>query len=501
MDRRASGVLLHPTSLPGPGPCGDLGPAACRFAQSLGASAQSWWQVLPTVPPGAGNSPYHAPSTFAGSPLLVSPERLYEEGLLAAPPSPVGGSPDRVDYPAARRIREGCLRSAFDRFAARASPSERDRLESFCRENAAWLDDHALYTALHRMYGAASWTCWPAPLRERRGDALTEARRSLRMEIRREQFTQYQFHRQWSDLRSLCARLGVGLLGDVPIYVAHESADVWAHQDLFQLDAVGIPTVVAGVPPDYFSETGQRWGNPLYRWDRLRADGYLWWIDRLEAALRRFDAVRLDHFIGFQNYWEIPAQAATAKDGRWVEGPGAHFFEEVLRRLGKVPFVAEDLGVATPAVRALRDRFGWPGLRVMQFGLLDGRSDNEHLPANYPRRCVAYTGTHDNNTSVGWFRDETSPAARSSALRHLGSDGAAVHRDMVRALFRSEADLVVVPVQDLLGLGSEARMNRPGTALGNWEWRLRPEAMGDDVVDSLRALTEACGRGSRAGAA
>ena len=505
LSERASGILLHPTSLPGGHGCGDLGPEAFRFADFLAASGQRWWQMLPIVPPGSGNSPYHAFSAFAGSPLLISLEVLMEEGLLSA----TDLFPDkrfrenRVDYAAAKAHKGPLLRKAFLRFKERRGLENNTGYKKFCEGMAFWLEDYALFSALKESHQNVSWTEWETDLRARKPDILAEAKKKLKEEIEYHRFVQYQFSRQWSRLRKYCEEYHLGLIGDIPIYVAHDSSDVWAHQELFYLDRQGNPTVVAGVPPDYFSRTGQRWGNPLYRWDRMRKEGYVWWIERLRLTFERFNAARLDHFIGFQRYWEIPGGAPTAKDGRWVEGPGKDFFDKVLNKLGPLELVAEDLGLVTDEVKALRNRFRFPGLHVLQFAF-GGDTKNEHLPENYTAPCIVYTGTHDNDTTVGWFRDAGSKASTRSkqtvlgekerALRYLGSDGREIHWDMIRLALRSTADLAIIPLQDILGLGTEARMNLPGTVEGNWEWRFRRTELTETLSKQLRSVTEAAGR-------
>jgi 4-alpha-glucanotransferase len=470
--------------------------------------------MLPVGPPGYGESPYSAESTFAGNPMLVSPEGLVAAGLLdpakLRPEEPLRD--DRVDYVPMARHRTNLLRAAFDTFQ---STKQRRGFGAFCESNSAWLDEFALFRALKRAHGGVQWTRWPATVRDRDPDALAAARRDLAHDIALEKFEQFVFEQQWQDLRAYARARGVGLIGDLPIFVAHDSADVWQHPEAFRLDRAGEPTVVAGCPPDYFSVSGQRWGNPLYRWRHMKATGYAWWIDRLRVTLRRFDAVRLDHFIGFQRYWEIPATEPTAVRGRWMKGPGADFFDAVERALGHpgasaggrgpaLPLIAEDLGEATPAVYALRDRFRFPGIRLLQFAFGADRQAKSFLPHNYPRRAVVYTGTHDNDTVVGWFHDRGGPDStrsaeqaareRDAALRYLGTTGDEIHWDMIRAALASVARLAVVPVQDLLGLGSEARMNRPGKATGNWSWRVGEGALSPAVAARLASMTRTYGR-------
>ena len=477
---RSGGVLLHPTSLPGAGPSGNLGTVAYRFAERLASTGLSWWQTLPVGPVDPWRSPYSGPSAFAGNASLIAPEPLVAQGLL------------RADEATGMKHEE-TLRRAFDVFEAMARGALHDDFEAYCAAQEDWLEDHALYTALRSAHGGRSWTAWDAPIRDREPAALARARRNLEEQTRFERFVQFLFDRQWDALRDRCRELGLRLLGDVPFYVAHESADVWSRAPLFLLDGQGRPTSTAGVPPDYFNEEGQWWGNPLYRWDRHRDEGYAWWIARLGRALARFDAVRLDHFIAIHNYWEIPDGARSAREGRWAGGPGVPFLQTVFQRLDVGRFVAEDLGAISDAVRDLRDRFGLPGMRVIQFGF-DGDPDNEHLPHRYPPGCVAYTGTHDNNTSAGWFEQEAGPS-RLAILEYLGSDGRAIHRDLARAVFASQASVAILPAQDLLGLGSAARMNRPGVIEGNWTWRMSGSALPDDALEWLQDLAARSGRG------
>ena len=461
--------------------------------------------MLPVSPPGEGSSPYSARSAFAGNPLLIGLDVLADEGLLSAddlaekPDLPA----DRVDFEPTADFRERMLRKAFAVFQERGPSEERQRFERFCEESRSWLDDYALYSALRHREGAP-WFQWDPGLRDREPAAMERARRELRRELGFLQFQQYLFDKQWRELRVICAGLGIGLIGDIPIFVAHDSADVWQHRDIFRLDEEGMPTVVAGVPPDYFSKTGQRWGNPLYRWARMKKGGYAWWIQRLGVTLSRFDAVRLDHFIGFQRYYEIPASAPTAETGRWMKGPSSDFFRAVRDAFGSLPLIAEDLGAVSPKVRALRDRFNLPGTRVLQFAFGTDVQAPDFQPHNFVRRAVVYTGTHDNDTTVGWFNDqggEDSPrspeqaqAERDGCLRYLGTEGSEIHWDMIRLALMSVADLAVFPLQDLLGLGSEARMNRPGTGSGNWNWRFNDGALKDAIAERLLTLTRTYGR-------
>ena len=496
--RRVSGILLHITSLPSPYGIGDLGSAAFEFADFLTRTNQRLWQVLPLGPVGFGASPYSATSTFAGNPLLISPEPLVEYGLLTEEDlEPLTELPDdHVDYEHLEPRKKAVLRTAFERFEADRSAVDEAALEQFRADQGSWLDDYALYAALKDAHDGAPWTDWEAPLVRRDPEAIKRAREEHADAIRMHVFWQYLFHRQWKALQSYCHARDIRLFGDLPIYVAPDSADVWGNQDLFRLDQDGSPSVVAGVPPDYFSPEGQRWGNPIYRWEKMRDNGYRWWKDRMRRTLDRVDLVRLDHFRGFEAYWEIPADADTAVNGTWKEGPGAHFFETLKDDLGELPVVAEDLGIITDEVEALRDRFDFPGMAVLQFAFENDPS-NDFLPHNYRRNLVAYSGTHDNNTTVGWWDEELSlTEARTYARDYLGLDDsdADVHEQVHRSLMASVADRVVTPLQDVLGLGAEARMNNPGEPNGNWRWRVTPGQFSEEAEERLARLTRIYGR-------
>ena len=507
LHRRAGGLLAHVTSLPGPHGSGDLGAAARRFVDFLGASSQRFWQMLPVGPPGYGESPYSAQSTFAGSPLLIGLDDLAAGGFIdaasLAPPSPL--SDERMDFVPMEAHRMARLREAFQRFHGKPDGfGGALSFAEFTAENESWLDDFALYRALKRAYGGGAWTGWDRDLRERRPAALEASRRELADEVAFEKFAQYVFDAQWTRLRAYASERGVALIGDVPIFVAHDSADVWQNPRDFFLDESGEPSFVAGVPPDYFSRTGQRWGNPLYRWKRMERSGYEWWIARLRSTLRRFDMVRLDHFIGFHRYWRIPASEPTAIHGRWMKGPRRKLFDRAKAELGSLPFIAEDLGEATAGVYALRERYGFPGIKVLQFAFGDDPAGPSFLPHNYERRAVAFTGTHDNDTTVGWFTDpggqgsrtpEQTEEERRTTLRYLGTTGKEIHWDMIRAVLASVAGLALIPLQDVLGKGTEARMNRPGQASGNWTWRAREDELSASVAERLRDLTETYDRG------
>lgn len=453
---------------------------------------QRWWQVLPVGPTGYGDSPYQSPSTFAGNPLLISIDDCVAEGLVrpAALEQEVG-DPHRVDYGEAYRCKLPLLAEAADHFTRRTSPELREELEAFREESSAWLEDYALFTALKRAHDLSPWTDWPPDLARRKPAALRRARRDLAEEILRVAIEQFLFARQWEQLRAVCRRVGVGLLGDLPIFVAHDSADVWANPELFHLDEGGNPTVVAGVPPDYFSATGQLWGNPLYRWERHESTGFEWWRRRLQHSFTRFDLVRIDHFRGFAGYWEVPGDAATAEKGRWVPAPGGKLFDTLLAEEGELPIVAEDLGVITEDVEELRDSYGFPGMKVLQFGFEEG---SDHDPRRWPPGVVGYTGTHDNDTLMGWWNDPAHAADRRRARKLIGA-GKDVNWKLIELALAAQAERVVVPLQDLLGLGSEARMNTPGTSGGNWRWRFRWSQVDETIEQRMRSLTEQSGRG------
>ncbi len=488
---RVAGVLLHPTSLPGAYGVGELGAEALRWIDYLSSAGQRLWQVLPLGPTGYGDSPYQSFSTFAGNPYLIDVTELVQAGWLEerdlGPLRELGAAP--VDFGALYTRKLPLLAGAADAFLAAGTSPE---FEAFVAGNAAWLEDYALYMALKREAGGAAWTEWSAPLRLREPAALEAARERLEREVLRQQVWQHWFAAQWSAVKAHAARRDVRVLGDVPIFVSLDSADVWANRELFRLDEAGRPTVVAGVPPDYFSATGQRWGNPLYRWEAMRAGGYAWWVRRLRHALTQVDLVRVDHFRGFAAYWEIPADEPTAVKGRWVEGPGADLFETLRAALGGLPVVAEDLGVITPDVEELRDAFGLPGMKVLQFAFAGG-ADDPYLPHNYPRNCVAYTGTHDNDTTLGWYR-QAPEVERDHARRYLGRADADVLPGLVRAAYASVADTVLVPWQDHLALGSEARMNTPGKPEGNWSWRFAWEDVPGWLAPHLADLSLLYGR-------
>ncbi|HEB64347.1 MAG TPA: 4-alpha-glucanotransferase [Chloroflexi bacterium] len=491
---RRAGILLHPTSLPGPYGIGDLGPEAYRWVDFLAGSQTTLWQVLPLGPTGYGDSPYQCFSAFAGNPYLVSPQRLLEENLLHSddlvnlPPFPAG----KVDYGMVIPWKLGLLDRAWQRFTRLPAGEIHAAFAAFREQHAAWLDDFALFMALKEAHGGAPWPTWEAPLRRRKPEALEAARADLETAIERQAFRQFLFFRQWEALKAYANERGVRIIGDIPIFVAHDSAEVWARPDLFHLDEYGNPAVVAGVPPDYFSETGQLWGNPLYRWEAHAAERYAWWLARIRTVLQLVDIIRLDHFRGFAGYWEIPAGEETAVNGRWVPGPGADFFAAVEQALGSLPLIAEDLGEITPDVVALREQFGLPGMKVLVFAFGDD-ARNPFLPHNYTPDCVVYTGTHDNDTAAGWYQ-RAPERERDFARRYLARDGSDIAWDLIRAAWSSVAVFSLAPMQDLLSLDNRARMNYPSRPSGNWQWRMAADALSDGLRARLQEQNILYGR-------
>lgn len=502
---RESGLLLHITSLPGPYGIGDLGPEAYRFADFLEAAGQTLWQMLPVVPVGYGYSPYASPSTFAGNPMFISPDLLVADGLLSK--GDLFDTPEfpesRVDFQRVEPFKERLLETAWRTFSAGGFGELTDEFESFRTRNAVWLESYALFHVLKTHHDLTEWTAWDTRFAQRDPDAIAAFRKEHADDILRIQFQQYVFDRQWKRLKAYCNARSIRIFGDLPIYVAQDSADVWGNPELFHLDESGRATVISGVPPDYFSKTGQRWGNPIYRWDEMAETGYEWWTARMRRILELVDLVRLDHFRGFEAYWEIPASEETAVNGRWVDGPGAELFETLDRNLGELPLVAENLGVITEGVTDLMNRFNLPGMAILQFAF-DDNADNEFLPHNYSPDIVAYTGTHDNDTFTGWYREthstqdvEVIHRAKRYCREYLDvteDELDQIHWKAIRALMASVAERVVTPVQDVLGLGVDARMNTPGEPDGNWAWRMQPDALGHDERDRLRKLTRVYGR-------
>jgi 4-alpha-glucanotransferase len=500
---RASGLLLHVTSLPSRYGIGDVGPPAVAWIDRLHEAGQRWWQALPLGPTGYGDSPYQSLSSFAGNPLLISPDWLIEDGLVRATDDAGGSpSPTTVDFAAVKTLKFAVLETAWTNFTAGARPDLRPQFERFGEEHAHWLDDYALFRALKERYGGAPYLEWPEELIRRTPAALEQARRELASHVDRVRFAQFVLFRQGARLKAHAHARGVRLIGDLPFFVSPDSSDVWANPELFLLDATYRPRVVAGVPPDYFSAEGQRWGNPIYDWDALATRGYRWCVDRVRALLAHVDAIRLDHFRGFAAAWHIPAGAPTAVSGRWVPCPVARFFELIEKALGSLPFVAEDLGLITPDVIALRDAFHVPGTRVLQFAF-DGHADNPYLPDNYVPNTVVYTGTHDNPTTRGWYED-LPDGERGNLWRYLkraAGTSAEAAPALLQLAWSSVAALAVAPLQDVLNLGREARMNQPGSAQGNWRWRATDEMLSASALESLRDLTLASARTAPAMAA
>jgi 4-alpha-glucanotransferase len=500
MHARASGLLLHPTSLPGPHGVGDLGPTAYHFVDGLVAAGQRLWQVLPLNPIGPGNSPYASVSVFAGSPLLVALEPLVAAGYLAAPApeelDALGFDAHEVEFERVIPWRMAKLREAAEGFWAQAGTDEEAEYIAFVAAEADWLDDYALFMALDQHFeasaGLTAWQRWPAALARREPEALADARIEHNDAIEFWRLVQFWFDRQWTAVKRYANERGIEIVGDLPIFVAGHGADIWSRPELYRLDAALEQAVVAGVPPDFFSKTGQRWGNPLYDWDAMAEDGYAWWIARLRRQLALADVVRIDHFRGFAAYWEIAADSETAVDGRWVPGPGAGLFEALEAALGQpLPVIAEDLGIITPDVEALRDRFGLPGMKIIQFGFCD-TAEHDFLPHNYPRNCVVYTGTHDNDTVRGWFAS-ASAHERAFALEYLNCDEANLPWSMIRAASSSVARIAIYTFQDLLGLDSNHRMNRPGET-GHWTWRFSWDMVGAEPARWLGRVSAAHGR-------
>ena len=499
---RTSGVLLHPTSLPGRFGIGDLGDAAYRWIDFLAETGQTLWQLLPLGFTGAasGNSPYQSLSAFAGSPLLISPERLVARKLLAkADLDQVPQFPSQtVDYGRVSDWKTRLLHRSFEQFKATPAsgyPADEERaaFQAFTVANAGWLDDFSLFMALKQAHDGRPWNTWEPAIRGRQAPAMKQWSVDLAGTIEEHQYLQYLFFTQWSAVKAYANRHNIKIIGDAPIFVGYDSADVWANPDLFYLDADGSPLAGAGVPPDYFSKTGQLWGNPLYRWEAMAERGYEWWIHRIRVLLTMVDITRIDHFRGFEAYWSVPAGEATAVNGHWIKGPGRDLFVALKRTLGDLPIIAEDLGLITADVIALRDGMAFPGMKVLQFAF-SGDPHNEYLPHNYSPNCVVYTGTHDNDTTLGWYA-AAGKKERHFVHRYTGRDGSEIHWDLIRLAFGSTAHVAIVPLQDVLGLGSEARMNTPGQPVGNWAWRCAEDALTPAIRDRLKEVTEVFGRG------
>jgi 4-alpha-glucanotransferase len=496
---RSSGVLLHPTSLPGPYGVGDIGPEAYRFVDFLAAAGQKLWQVLPLNPTGYADSPFQALSANAGNPLLISFDRLVESGVLnddvVNPPRFPEGA---VDFGAAIQFKLPILRNAAENFLRSASENERRCFRSFLEENKSWLDDFALFMAVKNAHDLVSWNKWPADVAARKPEAIKYWSGKLAHEIEAIKYWQYVFFQQWHDLRAFARERGIRIIGDVPIYVAHDSADVWSNPQYFSLDAHGNPEKMSGVPPDYFSATGQLWGNPIYNWPLMKQTKYRWWVDRIRAALRLYDYIRIDHFRGFEAYWEVPGGENTAINGRWVKGPGAELFVALQKELGDLPIIAENLGVITPEVEAIRHQFNMPGMAILQFAFGNDAQAPTFRPHNYVRELVAYTGTHDNDTAAGWWNSkpggdsirtaEDIEEEHAFARAYLNLKDDPINWALIRGVVSSVANTAIIPLQDILGLGGEARMNLPGSPSGHWKWRAKAGAVSPEQAIRLREL-------------
>ena len=499
MKIRRSGILLSITSLPSPYGIGDLGPWAYKFVDFLFEAKQGFWQVLPLNPtdPAYDNSPYHSISALASNPLLISPELLAQDGLLTKTEiEPLPNLPrEWIDYEAVITHKKRLFHLAYKHF--KKSGNQYD-YEKFCSKNAYWLEDFALFVALKSHFQGKVWSKWPSEIRDRQPEALLSLKRELQDRIELEKFLQYMFYKQWLSLKDYCHQKNIHIIGDMPIYVDYDSVDVWTNPEIFKLDSEKKAYGVAGVPPDYFSQTGQRWGNPVYKWEVLKKTGYTWWIQRMEHALKFFDIVRIDHFRGFVAYWQIPANEKTAIKGSWVKGPGEEIFKAMLKRFPCLPIIAEDLGVITPDVRELVSRFQFPGMKLLIFAFGPDLPTNPYIPHNYTQNCVVYTGTHDNNTIKGWFEKEITPEDKKRLFQYLGHQvsGEEIHWELIRLAMMSVANTVILPMQDVLGLGEEARMNRPATTSGNWRWRFLPEQLTPEVTRRLLEMTKTYGRDS-----
>lgn len=490
--QRHAGILLHPTSLPGPGGIGTLGAELRMFLDFLAKAGFSLWQILPLTLPAAGNSPYTSCSAFAGNHLLLDLRQLQQEGDLPAeatldPPFPR----DHVAFEQLIPWKEALLDQAAACFFSQGHTSRLEAFWQFC-DSTYWLHDYALFQALKQHYRNNPWHLWPEDLARRNPEALAQATEQFGRQVGAQKYRQWQFYKQWQAVRSSAAERGITIIGDLPIFVAHDSVDVWCNRQLFLLDQTGQPTTVAGVPPDYFSATGQLWGNPLYDWNTMALENYAWWVARLRSLLNQADLIRIDHFRGFEAAWQVPATEKTAVNGTWVTGPGAHFFDAVHTQLGQLPFIAEDLGVITPEVEALRDHYTLPGMKILQFAF-DAGASNPYLPHNHIPNSVVYTGTHDNDTTRGWY-DSLSAKARQRIHDYLGVTGTNPVQDLIRTALMSVAQMAIIPMQDIFELPTAARMNRPGSALGNWCWRYTEEQLQEPLVEQYAALNQRYGR-------
>ncbi len=493
--KRGSGILLHITSLPSPYGIGDMGPWAYKFVDFLSETKQSYWQILPLNPPAptGNNSPYHGSSAFAGNTLLISPELMVHEGLLTEEdikPLP-SFQKNKVNYPEVISHKEKIFSKAYERFKEK----DKSEFEKFCSGNSSWLEDFALFAAFREHFGQV-WCRWPPEVRDRRSEDLQTLKKQLHSGVEREKFLQYAFFQQWFSLKRYCNQKGIQIIGDLPIYVDYDSADVWVNPEMFKLDQEKQPAFVAGVPPDYFSQTGQLWGHPVYRWDVLKELGYAWWIQRIEQNLKLFDLLRIDHFRGFVAYWEVQAGEKTAINGRWIKAPAEDFFFTLRNRFPNLPIIAEDLGIITPDVREIMNRLEFPGMRLLLFAFGEDLLTNPYAPHNHVENCVVYTGTHDNNTVRGWFEKEATTEDKERLFRYLGSKVSSrnVHWEFIRLAMISIANMAIFPLQDILGLGEDARMNRPAIKEGNWKWRLLPAQLTPSLARKLLKMTEIYGR-------
>jgi 4-alpha-glucanotransferase len=499
VEKRGSGVLLHVTSLPSPFGIGDLGPGAYAFADFLANTLQSFWQILPLNRTCLeyGNSPYSSYSAFAGNPLMISPEMMVQDGLLSR--SDIADHPRfpeaRVDYKAVTQYKENVIRKAFERNKKKLSRNY--DFKRFCREHIKWLDDYTLFITLKRQFQGVDWGRWPADLRNREENEVRVWRKKLREEILKEKFYQYIFFKQWNSLKAYCTGRNIQIIGDIPIYVNYDSSDVWIHPEIFNLDNAKRPAYVAGVPPDYFSSTGQLWGHPVYNWEVLRKNGYTWWINRIEHNLMLFHMFRLDHFRGFVGYWKVHAREKTAINGEWIKAPAKDFFKLLFRHFTHLPLIAEDLGIITPDVREVIHQFGFPGMKVLLFAFGEDLPTNPYAPHNHVKNCVVYTGTHDNNTTRGWFTSELNDEGKKRLYGYVGRNVTerTVHWELIRLAMGSVADMVILPMQDLLGLGEKSRMNLPASVRGNWQWRLKRKQMSGSLKKKLSEITRIDGRG------
>ncbi len=496
LDKRGCGVLLHPTSLPGAGGIGTLGKDARRFIDLLATMGMMYWQVLPLTPPACGNSPYSAFSAFAGNPLLIDLEQVTDGIDCAAMGHEECRNDTSVDFEAVSEVKMKLLKTAGTIFLANDAAPFKQEFWNFCN-TTPWLHNYALFMALKHRYKGKSWEKWPSGLALLTPEKYEKASVELGLEIGVQKYIQWQFFRQWHELRTYAAGKGISIIGDIPIFVGYDSADVWSHRELFLLDAKGKPTVVAGVPPDYFSAAGQLWGNPLYDWEAMGRQNFSWWIERFRAMFELFDIVRVDHFRGFEAAWHVPVGEKTAINGTWIKAPGTLLFDTIRSVLGKLPIIAEDLGIITPEVEALRDRYDFPGMKIIQFAFDSGPS-NSYLPHNHQNKSVAYSGTHDNDTTAGWYRS-LSDSQRNRVNHYVGSRGKDALECLVRTMLMSVANTTIIPFQDLLGLGSEARMNIPGTAFGNWGWRFTWDMVARGLAGSVREQIECYGRGTSRG--